>query len=174
MIRTYNKSILIWIIAILAVINISTIGTIIYHIYFQRTVIQDINPAEIDIPDNHLGRFFKDELNLNYDQHQQFRNFRHKFHNKANIVTCKMQAKRKKMILELRKENSDTIYLHAIAKDIGNLHTELKYLTFEYYLEMKNVCSEEQKEKLSQIFNAMSSQGVGIKMPDKKQNNFED
>lgn len=173
MIKTYNKNILIWIIIILAATNISTIGTIIYHAYFQENTIQNNNSEQIEIPDSHLGRFFRDELNLNYEQHQQFRNFRQKFHKQANIVTVKMQVKRNKLMVELGKENSDTIYLHKLAEEIGNLHEELKHLTFDYYLEMKNICSEEQEEKLFQIFNAMTNQGSEIKMPNKNCGNFQ-
>lgn len=171
--KTYNKNILIWIIVILAITNISTIGTIIYHSYFQENTIQDNKSQQIEIPDCRLGRFFKEELNLNYEQHQQFRNFRQKFHREANILANEMQVKRNELMIELREEKSDTICLDKLAREIGNLHSELKHLTFEYYLEMKNVCTPEQKEKLSQIFNAMTNQGAEIKMPNKKQKNFQ-
>lgn len=172
MIKTFDKCTLIWIIVILAAINISTVGTIVYHIYFQGNTIQNSNSSQIDIPDSHLGRFFRDELSLNYEQHEQFRDFRQKFHKQANILSNKMQVNRNELITELGKENSDTVYLHALAREIGEMHEELKYLTFEYYLEMKNICTDEQKEKLFQIFRAMINKDDQIEMPDKKQNNF--
>ncbi len=171
MIKIYNKSLLIWIIVILAATNISTVGTIVYHVYFQENTVQKNSSVQINIPDNHLGRFLRDELNLNSEQHQQFRNFRQNFHEQANLLTRKMQVKRNEMMAELEKVNSDTIHLGKLAKEIGNMHTELKHLTFEYYLEMKNICSDEQKEKLYQIFKAMVNQDAEIKMPDKKQIN---
>ena len=170
MINKINKGILIWIIVILAVTNISTVGTIVYHLYFQENVVQNSNLDQIDIPESHLGRFFRDELDLNSNEHQQFRNFRQNFHEQANILTNKMQIKRNEMMTELGKENSDIIYLHTLAREIGNLHTELKQLTIEYYLKMKNICTPEQTEKLFQIFNAMINQEAEIKIPDKKQN----
>jgi len=173
MIKTQNKSILIWIIVILAVTNISTLGTIIYHSCFQEAIVPDGSPAPITIPDGYLGRFFRDELKLNFDQHQQFRSFRQHFHNQANIVADKMSLSRNELMLELGKEKSDTIYLQKLAEEIGDLHTDLKHLTFSYYLEMKNVCTEEQKEKLFQIFSTMTNIGAEIEMPDKKQNPFQ-
>ena len=172
MINTYNKRIFIWIIVILAVINISTIGTIVYRAEFQGNNIRDNNSGQIEIPNTHLGRFIKNELNLTYEQHQQFKNIRYKFHEKANIFTNEMQVKRNEMMIELGKEKSDTIHLHTLAEEIGNLHEDLKYLTFEYYLDMKNICSEEQKKKLFQIFSAMTNQGVGLKMSKRKMRNF--
>lgn len=173
MIKTYNKSLLIWIIVILAATNISTVGTIVYRVCFQENTIQNNSTPQINVPDSRLGKFFRDELNLNSGQHQQFRTFRQKFHKQANILTAEMQVKRNEMMAELGKDNSDTIYLHTHAREIGEMHTKLKHLTFEYYLEMKNICTDEQKEKLFQIFKAMINQDAEIKMPDKKQNNSE-
>ncbi len=170
--RRYNRSILIWIIVILALTNLSTIGTILYRAYFQESTVQYDNSEHIEIPNSRIGRFFRDELNLNYEQHQQFRNFRQKFHREANILADEMQLRRNELMIELRKEKSDSICLHKLAREIGNLHSELKHLTFEYYLEMKNVCTDEQKEKLFQIFNSMTNQGNEFKMPYKKHNKF--
>jgi len=173
MIRTHTESILIWIIAILAITNISTLGTILYRSHYQEAIVQISPPESIDIPESYLGRFFRDELNLNYEQHQQFRNFRQNFHNQANIITRKMQAKRNEFMLELGKGKSDTVHLQRLAKEIGALHADLKHLTFEFYLEMKYICTDEQKEKLFQIFSSMTDQGAEIKMPDKRQNRFQ-
>ena len=172
MTKKYNKSILIWIIVILAVTNISTIGTIVYRVYFQQKTVQNNNSVQIDIPDSHLGRFLRDELNLNHEQHQQFRTFRQKFHQQANILTIEMQVKRNEVMVELGKENSDTVYLQSLARELGNFHTKLKQLTFEYYLEMKNVCTPEQKEKLFHIFLATINQKADIKMPDTIRNKY--
>ncbi len=169
-----NNKILIWVIIILAVTNISTVGTIIYHNYFQQaTDCNEETTNKIDVPDTRLGRFFREELNLSNEQHQQFRTFRRNFHYKANNITQKMQILRNDMLTELKKENSDTVYLHKLAKEIGNLHTELKHLTFEYYLDMKNVCNDDQKEKLYQIFNSMMNKNAEIKMPKKHPQNFQ-
>lgn len=165
-----SKSFLIWIIVILALTNISIVGTIVNRVYFQDNRVQNNKLDPIDIPESHLGRFFRDALDLTYDQHQEFRNFRQNFHEQANVITLKMQVKRNQIINELGKENSDKIYLDSLAHEIGYLHTELKHLTFEYYLEMKNVCTPEQTEKLFHIFKAMINQEIEMKIPVKKQN----
>lgn len=166
----YNQRTLIWIIVILAVTNISTVGTIVYHRYLQKPVKPE--SATITIPESHLGRFFRDALGLTATQHEQFRTFRQAFHQQANQLTDQMQIKRNEMMEELGKENPDTVHLHALATDIGNLHRDLKHLTFEYYLEMKNVCTADQTEKLFQIFSAMVNREAEIKMPDSLQHKF--
>ena len=171
--KSYNKNIFIWIIVILAFTNISTVGTIIYKTYFNQNISQNNPTEQIEIPNSHLGRFFRDELNLSNEQHQQFRVLRQDFHTNANVLTSEMQVKRNEIMFQLGKEKADTVYLHTLAKEIGNLHEDLKHLTFEYYLDMKSICNEEQKDKLFQIFNTMTNNGGEIEMPNNQQTNFQ-
>lgn len=146
-----NKSLLIWIVTILVVTNASTIATILYRNSQIQKAIENPQP-EIEIPDGHLGRFFRNELGLNPQQHRQFRVFRQKFHSQANSLSAQMQLTRNEMLEELGKEESDTVRLHHLAEELGQMHTELKHLTFEYYLSMKSICNPEQQQKLYGFF----------------------
>ena len=170
MARAINKSTLIWIIVILAVTNISTIGTIAYRVYFQENTAAIEEEEEIEVPDGRKGRFFRDELGLDNEQHLKFRAFRRNFHRQANRITHELNIKRSDLIAELGKENTDTTALHTLASEIGNLHTDLKHLTFEYYLEMKDVCNDEQNKKLFRIFNAMINSEADMKFTGRKRN----
>ncbi|MCD4736712.1 MAG: periplasmic heavy metal sensor [Bacteroidales bacterium] len=144
-----------WVIIILLATNISTITTVLYNKNQNKQASQ--NPEEIIIPDDGLGRFFRDELNLTRDQHQQFRSYRQNYHINASKITGQLHEKRSEMLNELSVENSDTKYLHQIAEEIGDLHKELKHLTFEYYLNLKDICTESQRKKLFSIFNSMQN-----------------
>ncbi|NPA67529.1 MAG: periplasmic heavy metal sensor [Chlorobi bacterium] len=171
--KSLNKNTLIWIVVILAITNISTVGTILYRAYFEKTK-PEINYSQtIKIPQSRLGRFFRNELNLNIEQHRKFRQFRQEFHAKANIITAEMQKKRNEMLNELAEENSDTAHLHKLAEELGDLHEDLKHLTFEYYLNMKSICNAEQKEKLFEIFKSMTNGAGEINMPAQRQNSFQ-
>jgi Spy/CpxP family protein refolding chaperone len=144
-----------WIIVILLATNVSTITTILVNKNLNKQVSQ--NSVEIIIPDNGLGRFFRDELDLTMDQHQQFRSFRQDYHINASKITKQLKGKRSEMLNELLAENSDTNNLHQIAYEIGELHRELKHQTFEYYLNLKDICTESQRRKLFSIFNSMQN-----------------
>ncbi len=168
-----SRNILIWIIILLSVSNLTIIGTIVYKVYFQSPKIESNQTNKIQVPNQRLGRFFRQELNLSFEQHRQFRSFRHKFHKQANGITFKMMQKRNEMLTELGKEQSDTVRLHQLAKEFGVLHEQLKHCTFEYYLNMKSVCNEQQKEKLFEIFKAMMNNEAEVKMPNKMKNNFQ-
>ena len=65
MIKTNNISSLLWVVVFLAATNIATVGTIVFHVYFQENAIQNNRSNEIDIPDSRIGQFFRNELNLN-------------------------------------------------------------------------------------------------------------
>ncbi len=159
MLTKYNNRTLISIIVFLALLNLSTIGTIVYHIWFTDNDADEVTVEQVDVPDRGLGRFFRQQLNLNHSQHIRFREFRQQFHKKANIVTEELQEKRNEFMTELGKEKSDTVKLHNLSKEIGQLHTELKHLTFEYYLQMKSICNKEQQKKLYSIFWSMMNTG---------------
>ena len=53
--------------------------------------------------------------------------------------------------------NSDTAKLNLLSDSIGDMHASLKKLSYEYYLDIKNICDEDQKEKLEIVFSEMFS-----------------
>ncbi len=158
----------IWIIGLLTVINLSAIGTIIYHIKTEdKAEVEQTyqQPNDSRRPQDRLGRFFREELELSMEQHQQFRSLRRDFHIQANELTFEMQIKRKEMITELAKEKPDIPMLKDIARNIGDMHTELKELTIEYYLGMKEICTPEQEEKLYKLFEVIINRDGSMPMP---------
>ncbi len=160
-----KRNILLWIIILLVATNVTTIATIIYHNYSQQEIRKTDTLNQLEIPNKRIGRFFKEQLNLSFEQNQKFREFRQIFHSESNRLTSEMQLKRKEFLNELGKANSDTVYLNKLSNEIGNLHTDLKHITYQFYIEMKSVCNEEQKAKLFEIFNSMANQEIESKMP---------
>ena len=148
-----QNKILTWIIIILLATNISTIATILYNNNLNQKNSQ--SSEEIVIPDSGLGRFFREELNLTMDQHRQFRSFRQDYQKDASKIDKQLQKKRSEMLNELSSVNPDTNNLYQIANEIGLLHRELKHLTIEYYLNLKNICNEQQRDDLFKVFKTM-------------------
>ncbi|MCL5129246.1 Spy/CpxP family protein refolding chaperone [Algibacter sp. L4_22] len=162
-----NTKILTGIIVLLTLLNLAIVGTILYN---KRGVtnytVQD--NQELVMPTNHLGRFFREALNLSNKQHRAFQKIRHQYHENSDIIIEKMDKNRNDLLTELGKEKSDTITLNKLSKDLGSLHTELKNLTIQYYLNMKESCNEKQKVKLFQTFKAMVNSNDIISMPEEK------
>ena len=131
-------------------------------------IIREDDEQRIEVPNDHLGRIFRDELNLNQQQHNQFRTFRQVFHSQSNQILNDMQDVREDMLEELAKQKPDTVKLHQLSGSIGDLHRELKLHTFEYYFNMKKICNTKQKEKLHEIFKSMISPDGNLRLPTKQ------
>jgi len=161
------------IIIILIATNISTLLTVRYQTSKKFNTYQESSGSNIEIPRTHLGRFFRDELNLTREQHFKFREFRQQYHAYVFDLTGQMQEKRLELLDELSKEHPDTLVLNRISTEIGDMHTLLKKATNEYFLSMKNVCKPEQQKKLTEIFRSMLNQegSSNMEMPPKNKKN---
>lgn len=160
--KNTNK-LLIGIIALLVVLNLTIIGMISYK---NSSIFQD--KKEIVVPTSHLGQFFRDQLDLSDEQQRAFQKTRHHYHENSDLILEKMVKNRADLLTELGKEKSDATKLSKLSKELGNLHTELKNLTIQYYLDMKKVCDEKQKIKLYQLFQKMTNSDQNITMPKEK------
>ena len=59
------------------------------------------------------------------------------------------------MIDEIAKLNPNIENLDSIAKEIGNLHYELKLNTINHFIELKGICNDQQQEILQTMFKQM-------------------
>ncbi|HAH25389.1 MAG TPA: hypothetical protein DCL77_16805, partial [Prolixibacteraceae bacterium] len=142
--------ILIWIIVILVATNLSTISSF----YYNR--ISEAKESKMEdqkvIPGEQRARFFRDQLNLNDEQLDQFRDINRTFNRTARGIEMNLAQLREDLIKELGTQNPDTTRLNQMATEVGNNHRELKQLTNTFYLNMKKICSAEQQAKLHEIF----------------------
>jgi len=163
--KTENKySLLIWAIVVLAIMNVTTIITVLYHKYKSDKVVSstvDAKQAEID-SEQFSGRYFRDELNMSNAQMEKFKVINPAFRPKARFITIELAEKRKQMLIEMATAKSDTSKLNALSDSIGQLHSELKRITYRYYLEIKDICNSEQQVKLEKIFGEMFTNDTPI------------
>lgn len=155
---------LIWAIVVLAVMNISTIVTLVYHKYQsgqENPVTNDPKLAELNA-DRFSGRYFRDELKLDNLQMEKFKVINPAFRPKAKWITLELAEKRKEMLREMVATPSDTIRLNNLSDSIGLLHSRLKKITFQYYLELKGICTKEQQIRLEKIFGEMFTNDVPL------------
>jgi len=149
---------MVWAIVILAVMNISTLATIMYNNYqsikTETISVSDQKQLEAD-SEKFSGRYFRDQLNLSSEQMDKFKEINPVFRPKARYITIELVEKRKQMLVEMSGANSDTTRLNALSDSIGQLHSDLKKITYRYYLEIKGICNQEQQSKLEQLFGEM-------------------
>jgi len=160
---TNKYRILIWIIVILVATNLSTIGSFYYH-----RISESKEPKVEDqqaIPGEQRTRFFRDQLNLNADQINQFREINRTFNRTAREIEMNLAQLREDMITELGTQNPDITRLNRMATEVGNNHRELKQVTTTFYLDMKKICSTEQQAKLHEIFQSMLNKDNQVNLP---------
>ena len=160
--NTYR--ILIWIIVILVAANLSMGLSFWYH------KLQDKKAAEkakdtIEMPSEQRTRFFREQLNLRPDQMDIFRDLNRNYNREARQISFQLESLRIEMVREMGTENPNQETLGNITNDIGKLHTALKELTIKYYLDMKEVCDENQQQKLNEIFVSMSKTNEDVSLP---------
>ncbi len=150
-----NKNkLLIWLVIILLATNV---GTILSFYFLQQNREMEFPPEPINrqnVPykKDKFAHFLKDKLNLSTEQDQKFGILRDKFHGRAEVIMGEIHQKRKLLYKELAKEKINEAQLDTIAQEIGNLHTNLKKISIEHYLEMRKVCTSEQQTILYELF----------------------
>ncbi len=160
---TYRS--LVWIIAILIATNLSMGISFLYHKQQDKKFMNQIEEAAIKVPSERRTRFFREQLNLDSGQLTQFRELNRSYNKTAWQISHQLEVLRREMVQELGRENSNKKVLKSISSQIGELHSELKDKTIDYYLEMKKVCNEEQRNKLNEIFISMLKKNEDVSLP---------
>ena len=164
--RTKNTyRILMGIIIILLAYNMSMTVSYVTHRQQDKRTSEQTETLNTDVPSEQRTRFFREQLNLRPNQIDTFRELNRDFNRKGHTINSEMQSLRIEMVEELGKENPDNKQLSSISEKIGNLHTELKQATIDYYLKMKGACDIEQQEKLNKIFMSILEKDEGVSLP---------
>jgi hypothetical protein len=159
-----------WAIVVLAVMNVSTLITIVYH--QKQTEVKETNsaqtPQQLETDSEKFsGRYFRDKLNLNREQMDKFREINPEFRQQARAITIELSLLRKQMLVEMAAQTSDTLKLTMLSDSIGILHSNLKQLTFNYYLDLKNMCNAAQQKQLEKLFAEIFTNDVPMGFPGK-------
>lgn len=154
---------LIWIVIFLAVLNVSTLVTIGFHVKQSKNnnavVTENVKGNNQQNP-NYNGKFFRDNLNLDDSQMNEFRRINSTFRQTARNINFELNSLRGKMLEEMRQSKPDTILLNQYSDSVGFLHAQLKKETFTFYLNFKSICkSDEQTKNLDIIFDKFLNTG---------------
>lgn len=160
-----NKRILIWIIIILAATNLSTIGSFCYHRSAETKDPGTKSTEQTSLPGEQRTRFFHDQLNLDNDQFDQFREINRTFNRTARSIEINLSYLRRAIVDELQTVNPDSTRLDSLATGIGNGHRKLKQVTITFYLDMKKICTPEQQAKLYEIFQSTLNKEDQVNLP---------
>lgn len=160
-----RQRILIGLIILLIATNLSTIGSFYYHRISEQKKTEGTTNKQSAVPGEQRTRYFRDQLNLDDNQTNSFREINRSFNRSARAIEENLAVLRKSMIDELGAQNPDTLKLKQIAAEIGNNHRELKEITSSFYLNMREICTPEQQIKLHSIFQSMLNKENQVNLP---------
>lgn len=159
--KTDNKqSLMIWTIVILALMNIATISTVLYNRSRAESgdaIVTETSSQTDGTSIGYSGRYFREQLNFNNEQMAIFMDFNPLFRERVRSINNDLNLLRQQMLSEMAEKNCDSVRLNMLSDSIGYLHADLKKATCKYYLDIKEICDEQQQEILKQIFGGMFS-----------------
>jgi Spy/CpxP family protein refolding chaperone len=157
--------ILIWVIIILVATNLSMGFSFLYHRQQDKKLMEHMEQNEIELPAKQRTRFFREQLNLEPRQIEIFRELNRDFNRTAWQINHQLESLRIEMVTEMGSPTPDKTRLESISTEIGALHTQLKNETIDYYLAMKEICNDNQKEKLNEIFISVLQKNEDVRLP---------
>lgn len=147
-----NKTkILVWTVVLLILLNLSTLGTILYHNYQEKNKTESIvigqeNQTRLN------GRFFRHEMGFDHEQMSVFRTANQQFQPRVSTIIAQLDSLKLESYQQLNSTAPDTLQLNQLSEQIGALHSELKKETNRFYMTLRNVCDETQAEQLKAAF----------------------
>jgi len=149
---------MVWVIVILALMNIATVATVIFN---RNKAKNEVTAAAAGRPEapvlaaRYSGRYFRDQLGFNDEQMSQFAGFNPAFRKNVRNINKELDLLRDRMLSEMASKECDSVKLELLSDSIGYMHANLKKVTYKYYLDIKNICNQQQQEKLKELFSGM-------------------
>lgn len=160
-IKMRKNQILTWAVVLLIIMNVVTIGTILYHNYSENQNNDNIGINTGSGVNMLNGRFFRQTLGFNEQQMDTFREINRSFRPSVMDLTFEIDSLKNGMFTELQKPAPDTLKLNSMSEQIGERHGRLKYETYKFYLSIKMVCTSEQTAELVKAFQPLfKSEGI--------------
>ena len=167
-----------WAIALLLILNVSTLSILWY-----KEINRPPRPPRGPSANNSLNhrermeRFIERELNLNKDQSRQFRKLHSAYLQQSRGLRNEIRdLKRRQLRTEMFKTEPDTLKMHQTARRIAEKQFELERQTFLHFQGLKTLVGEDQVESLKalldEIFmpqgNSRTPRGPRPKLPNDK------
>ncbi len=143
-----NRTLLVWLVVLLAVLNISTVAALLYHKQQHKQNNERLMAGSGQVAIN--GAYFRHQLQFDSLQMSGFRHAQRNFQPKVKEILYSIDSLKGAMHTELTGEHPDTLLLNHISHQIGENHALLKQETYKFYLSLCTLCSAQQKEQLQQ------------------------
>ena len=136
-----------WTIIILVLLNLSTLA-MLWFVSTRRPAGPPDHPRQRD---EAAARFLQEELQLSDAQFQEYQRLRDDHRKRAENINREMMDLKQEMLGELFNTHPDTARALALTRFIGAIQAELERITFNHFLELRDLCGIEQRDKLERL-----------------------
>lgn len=141
-----KKRITIYLIVIVTLINLSSLGTILYLKWTE----EDNVPVSV-LPGSRF-EIMKEELKLTPQQLEQFEKIRTELHSRLDTLDTKFNSLRKEMLSEIwQTQKPDSQKIENILQLFSQLQLETQRWIVQHFYKFKEVLTPEQAEKFYKI-----------------------
>ena len=115
-----------------------------------------VNPAE---KQNRIQHILKQELGFDETQVEQYLKLREKHRKVTRQLEVEIQELKREMFDEVLKENPQPILSDSLLTLIQTKQSKFEHLTFQHFLDLRNLCGPEQQQKLKLLMHEVFRQG---------------
>lgn len=158
--KTYKR--LIWLVIILLILNISTLGTIAYFRFFSPNYPASYQPR-IGCKDSHKMHdvYFREKVGYTTAQMDQFRKIRDQHYEEIQDIRTVIGKNRQFFFKELEQENPNLKIIDSLNRNVGDLHYKWAGSSTNFLTEAGNICTKEQRTEFYQLMQKNSHEGSG-------------
>ncbi len=100
----------------------------------------------------HSQCYISETIKLTPEQKQQYEKIKSQHQEKAILVADTLHLTQEKLMQEMIKENSDTVSIRQLEKQISQCQNQLLQLSVEQYFQIRCILSKEQIPALNKLF----------------------
>ncbi len=139
-----KKKTFIYFIIIITIINLSSLGAILYQ---QKKM----SCPSYQSNEQTVINLVKQEVNLTSSQIKQFKKLKITFHKKIDSLSVKVQNYNKLLAIEIKKDNPDTVIINNLINNLSKIQNKSKYIVIQHFFSIKKILSKDQQEKFFNI-----------------------
>ena len=141
-----------WLVAILVVLNISTLAML-----WMQSNRGHRGKDRMERRDGGKKERMAKALKLTDSQIQQFETLKEAHREKVKEIRKNIGAQKNLKMAALTGNATDTVTLNQLDQSIGNLHVQMEHSLNQHYNDLRVICNDEQKELLKERFKKIFS-----------------
>ena len=142
-----QKRTLLWLVGVLAVMNIAVLGTLAWKEFSPKREPLVFPNKEY----NDVSAILQKELDLDNHQAEQIKNLRNEFYEIEYQLAKLIRSERDSMNFEMFNVHSNDELIHHLARNVAENEYKMELLRYEQSKRLKAVCTPEQQVKFAEL-----------------------